>query len=139
MITVSIKRTEKHEILDMRVLCYLLASSNTSGTSLASFSRATSAIGPKITTGLRNPAVSEQHHVCVTHITSQSVLVDVFNTFGVKPHRFKTLHGQRRKVKLHQCTDITGTRQTIQALLIHKSLPLFCVHVFFSVYKANPS
>lgn len=102
VITVSIKRTEKHEILDMRVLCYLLASSNTSGASLASFSRATSAIGPKITTGLRNPAVSQQHHVCVTHITSQSVLVDVFNTFGVKPHRFKTLHGQRRKVKLHR-------------------------------------
>lgn len=39
---------------------YLLASSKTSGSSLASFSLATSAIGPKITTGLRNPATQEQ-------------------------------------------------------------------------------
>lgn len=37
-----------------------LASSNRSGTSLASLSRATSAIGPKITTGLRNPADMRQ-------------------------------------------------------------------------------
>lgn len=37
-----------------------LASSNRSGTSLASLSRATSAIGPKITTGLRNPAKMRQ-------------------------------------------------------------------------------
>lgn len=41
---------------------YLLASSKTSGSSLASFSLPTSAIGPKITTGLRNPAVPEQDH-----------------------------------------------------------------------------
>lgn len=32
------------------------------GSSLASFSLATSAIGPKMTTGLRNPAVDEQDH-----------------------------------------------------------------------------
>lgn len=44
----------------------LLASSKTSGSSLASFSLATSAIGPKITTGLRNPAVHEQDHVMDT-------------------------------------------------------------------------
>lgn len=42
---------------------YLLASSKMSGSSLASFSLATSAIGPKITTGLRNPAVQEQDRV----------------------------------------------------------------------------
>lgn len=44
-------------------LYYLLASSKMSSSSLASFSLATSAMGPKMTTGLRNPAVHEQEHV----------------------------------------------------------------------------
>lgn len=42
------------------MLHYSLASSKMSGSSLASFSLPTSAIGPKITTGLRNPAVEER-------------------------------------------------------------------------------
>lgn len=42
-----------------RFLFHLLASSKMSGSSLASFSRATSAMGPKMTTGLRNPAAQE--------------------------------------------------------------------------------
>lgn len=41
-----------------------------SGSSLASFSLATSAIGPKITTGLRKPAVQEKDHI-VTIATLQ--------------------------------------------------------------------
>lgn len=46
------------------VLFHLLASSKMSGSSLASFSLATSAIGPKMTTGLRNPAVQKQRAHC---------------------------------------------------------------------------
>lgn len=45
------------------VTASLLASSKMSGSSLASFSLATSAIGPKITTGLRKPAVQEKDHI----------------------------------------------------------------------------
>lgn len=40
----------------------VLASSKSSGSSLASFSRATSAMGPNITTGLRKPAAEENSH-----------------------------------------------------------------------------
>lgn len=39
---------------------HLLASSKMSGSCLASFSLATSAIGPKMTTGLKNPAAQKQ-------------------------------------------------------------------------------
>lgn len=47
----------------------ILASSKRSGSSLESFSRATSAIGPNITTGLRKPAAQGKRNRLQTYKT----------------------------------------------------------------------
>ena len=60
---------------------YLLASSNTSGSSLPSFSRAASAIGPNITTGLRNPAVTHTYTQTHTHTHTSMKGVSGCTTF----------------------------------------------------------
>lgn len=55
------------------LLSDLLASSKMSGSSLASFSLATSAIGPKITTGLRKPAVQQKDRNMIITQTSSCI------------------------------------------------------------------
>lgn len=56
------------------VVEHLLANSKMSGSSLASFSLATSAIGPKVTTGLKNPADCKQEQVNICYSSGQRCL-----------------------------------------------------------------
>lgn len=112
----------------------ILASSKRSGSSLESFSRATSAIGPNITTGLRKPAAQREKKP-LTDLKNCAVTLKRVNRHVKTPHplsaqlfhKLETLFGLA--VKKDPLGSSSGSSLNCEDHGTSRSQP--CLHLLF--------